>query len=133
MNEYSPGHPARRGILAGVGLRVLPRLLRHLAAPLVIVLAAASLSVSPAAPARAACGNPIVCENQLPGTPQSVWDVSSYSTTIQGFSDPFSVNIGSSVNFKIKSPASGYAIDIYRIGYYGGDGARLITSLTPNI
>src|SRR5208282_3772652 len=35
--------------------------------------------------------------------------------------------------FMIQSPASSYTIDIYRIGYYGGDGARLITSLTPNI
>jgi hypothetical protein len=33
----------------------------------------------------------------------------------------------------IQSPASSYTIDIYRIGYYGGDGARFITSLTPNI
>ena len=79
------------------------------------------------------CGNPVACENQLPGTPQSVWDVTNPSTTIQGFADPFSVNIGNSIDFKIKSPASSYAIDIYRMGYYGGDGARLVTSLTPDI
>ena len=54
-------------------------------------------------------------------------------STIAGFADPFSVNIGQTVNFMIQSPASSYTIDIYRIGYYGGDGARLITSLTPNI
>ena len=54
-------------------------------------------------------------------------------TTIQGFADPFSVNLGGTINFKIESPASSYKIDIYRMGYYGGDGARLITSLTPNI
>jgi hypothetical protein len=98
-----------------------------------MVLAAASLSISPATPARAACGNPIVCENQLPGTPQSIWDVPNPSTAIQGFADPFSVNVGASINFKIKTSAAAYAIDIYRIGYYGGDGARLITSLTPDI
>jgi Domain of unknown function (DUF4082)/Bacterial Ig-like domain/Bacterial Ig domain len=54
-------------------------------------------------------------------------------TTIQGFADPFSVNIGQAINFKIESPASAYAIDIYRMGYYGGDGARLIASITPSI
>jgi methionine-rich copper-binding protein CopC len=81
----------------------------------------------------ASCANPIACENQLPGTPQSVWDVSSKDTYIQGFSDPFSVNVGGSINFKISSAASSYSIDIYRMGYYGGDGARLITSITPNI
>jgi methionine-rich copper-binding protein CopC len=109
------------------------RVTRLLALPLGAVLAGALLSIVPVAPAQAACANPIVCENQLPGTPQSVWDVSNYSTTIQGFADPFSVNIGNPINFKIESPASSYKIDIYRMGYYGGDGARLITSLTPNI
>ena len=43
------------------------------------------------------------------------------------------MNLGGTINFKIESPASSYKIDIYRMGYYGGDGARLITSLTPNI
>ena len=103
------------------------------ALPVAAILGSALLSAIPAAPAQAACANPIACENQLPGTPQSVWDVSDYSTTIQGFADPFSVNIGNSINFKIESPASSYKIDIYRMGYYGGDGARLITSLAPNI
>jgi Domain of unknown function (DUF4082)/Bacterial Ig domain/Bacterial Ig-like domain len=90
---------------------------------------AKSLSQDPAS-----CANPVVCENQLPGTPQSAWDVSPGSgTTIQGFSDPYSINVGQTIGFKISSPASSYAIDIYRMGYYGGDGARLITSITPNI
>ena len=111
-------------------------MLRRLAAPLVAVLAGAFLVALPAARASSqTCANPIVCENELPGTPQSTWDVSSYSTNIQGFADPFSVNIGNSINFKIEvtSLVTSYNIDIYRIGYYGGDGARLITSLTPNI
>jgi hypothetical protein len=84
--------------------------------------------------AHAACANPVVCENELPGTPQSQWDVGKgEGTTIQGFADPFSVNVGQSISFKISSPATAYAIDIYRMGYYGGDGARLVTSLTPSI
>jgi hypothetical protein len=80
------------------------------------------------------CANPIACENQLPGTPRSVWgNISTTDATISGFADPFSVNIGQSISFKISSPASSYAIDIYRIGYYGGDGARLVASITPDI
>jgi Domain of unknown function (DUF4082)/Bacterial Ig-like domain/Bacterial Ig domain len=110
------------------------RLVRLLAVPVTVALAGALAIIAPLAPARAACANPIVCENQQTGTPQSVWDVrEGQGTTIQGFADPFSVNIGQSINFKIKSPATGYNVDIYRMGYYGGDGARLITSLTPNI
>ena len=101
----------------------------------------ATASASPTASAShaarqapASCANPVACENQLPGTPQSVWDVGpDDGTTIEGFADPFSVNIGQSINFKIKSLASSYAIDIYRMGYYGGDGARLVTSITPDI
>jgi methionine-rich copper-binding protein CopC len=91
-------------------------------------------SVAPSTPASpASCANPIVCENQLPGTPQSTWDVNSNDTYIQGFADPFSVSVGGSINFKINSAASSYSIDIYRMGYYGGDGARLVASITPNI
>ncbi|MGE5288238.1 MAG: DUF4082 domain-containing protein [Micromonosporaceae bacterium] len=133
MSEDLSGAPA-----SGFGpARWLPlgrsRLVRLLAVPVTVAMAGALAIIAPAVPARAACANPIVCENQLPGTPQSVWDVSSPSTTIQGFADPFSVNIGASISFKIESPASSYAVDIYRMGYYGGDGARLVTSLTPNI
>jgi hypothetical protein len=56
-------------------------------------------------------------------------------STISGFADPFSVNIDGTINFKIHSTASAgsYSIDIYRMGYYGGDGARFITSLTPDL
>ena len=82
----------------------------------------------------ATCANPVACENLLPGTPASQWNVDpSRGATITGFSSPFSVNIGQTVQFKIESPASSYAVDIYRMGYYGGDGARLEASVTPNI
>jgi Domain of unknown function (DUF4082)/Cadherin-like domain/Bacterial Ig domain len=77
--------------------------------------------------------NPIVLENQKPGTPQSVWqiDPGQDSTTIQGFTTAISTNIGGTVQFKINNHTSNpnYHIDIYRLGYYGGDGARLITTL----
>ena len=48
--------------------------------------------------------------------------------TIQGYATSMSVNVGETENFKIKTPASSYHIDILRLGYYGGDGARLIAS-----
>src|SRR5262245_54016116 len=61
--------------------------------------------------------NPIVVENMLPGTPQSVWDVSGNGDpTIQGFATDVSVNQGQTVQFKIDSTAvAPYHIDIYRI------------------
>ena len=76
--------------------------------------------------------NAIVAENCLPGatdlnlsTPNDV--------SIQGFASPISVNQGDTVNFKIKTDSPLYHIDIYRLGYYGGAGARKITQsdITP--
>jgi hypothetical protein len=74
--------------------------------------------------------NAIVTENQLPGTPQSQWDLSgTSSTTLQGFATDISVNHGSTINFKIQSGTANWRIDIYRLGYYQGNGARLITTI----
>jgi methionine-rich copper-binding protein CopC len=108
---------------------------RLLAVPVAVILVSALMALVPGPQAKAAtCANPVACENALPGTSQSVWDSGNVSDTyIQGFADPFSVNVGGAINFKISSAASSYSIDIYRMGYYGGDGARLIASITPNI
>jgi hypothetical protein len=74
--------------------------------------------------------NAIVTENQLPGTPQSTWDISgSGDPTIQGFTTDISYNAGSTVQFKISTPSTHYRLDIYRMGYYQGNGARLVTSI----
>ncbi|MGC2222053.1 MAG: DUF4082 domain-containing protein [Methylocella sp.] len=75
--------------------------------------------------------NAIVTENQLPGTPQSTWDLSQVgSQTIEGFTDNISVNHGTTINFKVKTATNHWKIDIYRLGYYQGNGARLITTIT---
>src|SRR5512146_517534 len=77
--------------------------------------------------------NAIEAENCLPGTPSSQWDVSGAGDpTIQGYATDISVNVGQTVYFKIKTDASAYTIDIYRMGYYQGKGARLVTSITPS-
>ena len=75
--------------------------------------------------------NPIVTENLLPGTPQSQWLVpGDGDPTLQGFTTDISVNHGQTVSFKINDTAkAAYHIDIYRMGYYGGDGARLETTI----
>src|SRR5438105_9180275 len=73
-------------------------------------------------------GNPIVAENQLPGTPQSTWGVSGAGdATIQGFATDISVDHGQTVSFKVNDSARApYHVDIYRLGYYQGNGARLV-------
>ena len=83
------------------------------------------------APGVALGQNPIVTENALPGNPKSEWDVSgSGDPNIQGFATDMSVNKGSTVRFKIDVTGGGtYTIRIYRLGYYQGNGARLIANL----
>ncbi|MEX6689955.1 DUF4082 domain-containing protein [Danxiaibacter flavus] len=71
--------------------------------------------------------NAIVTENQLPGNPSAQWDIQGAGDlSIQGFATDISVNKGETVHFKIKTNASNYSIDIYRIGYYQGNGARKV-------
>src|SRR3982751_4325240 len=97
-----------------------------------LVLAGAAQFIGPRASAQ--CGpNAIVCENQNTGAPATEWDVvGSGDATIQGFATDMSVNRGQTVHFKVKTPASAYQIAIYRLGYYGGLGARRITTIAPS-
>ncbi|SEQ13012.1 DUF4082 domain-containing protein [Microlunatus flavus] len=101
----------------------------------IILAMVASVLVLPAERAAAACsGNAIVCENQLPGTPQSVWDVDGVGdTSIQGFATATSVNAGSRIDFKIDTDARAYTVEIYRLGWYQGNGARLVTTISPSV
>jgi hypothetical protein len=67
------------------------------------------------------------------GNPPSQWDVSGAGDpTIQGFPTDISVNKGGTISFKINTNAAAYTIDIYRMGYYNGNGASLITSISPS-
>ncbi len=94
-----------------------------------------TLYQAPAAHADA-CTPPVAsavaCENSLPGTPSSDWEVSgSGDSSIQGFGTAMSVNQSESISFKIKTTASAYHIDILRFGYYQGNGARKIAASIP--
>lgn len=73
----------------------------------------------------------IVNENALPGAPPSEWQVTETSDSIVGYAADFSVNVGETVRFKVKTDATDYRIDVYRLGYYGGLGARKVTTVEP--
>ena len=79
-----------------------------------------------AAPCDAPVTNPVACENTKPGTPASDWQITGYGDeALQGYPTQMSVAPGDTVRFKIKSTSTAaYHIDILRLGYYGGDGAR---------
>jgi hypothetical protein len=102
---------------------------------LALALLLSLLSLVNARPAAAAspCGPPvtsvIACENTLPGDPTSDWQESGAGDqTIQGFATSMSVNAGETESFKINTPAKSYHIDILRLGYYQGNGARKVVS-----
>jgi hypothetical protein len=93
-------------------------------------------AAAPATPVTAtAPSNPnaIVLENERPGTPMSVWQVGpgDDSTEIQGFTTSMSTPVGSTVQFKINNQTGNgdYQIQVYRLGYYGGDGATLVSAI----
>ncbi|MFF4842965.1 DUF4082 domain-containing protein [Streptomyces collinus] len=64
-----------------------------------------------------------MCENSKPGSPKSDWFSPNAYGDIKGFSTKESVQAGDTVQFKVQSKTP-YRIEIYRLGWYGGDGAR---------
>ena len=82
------------------------------------------------------CQNPpneIVAENCLAGNPASEWDISGAGDeNIQGYATDISVDQGGTIEFKVDTDATDYRLDIYRLGYYNGDGARFIATVEPS-
>src|SRR5437762_13567673 len=88
-------------------------------------------------PERAAAqSSPIVIENQQPGTSQ--WRILAGSAAtdavgqIKGYASATSVNKGDSITFYVSvNPVQTYTIDVYRLGWYQGLGARLMQHIGP--
>jgi N,N-dimethylformamidase beta subunit-like, C-terminal/Domain of unknown function (DUF4082)/Fibronectin type III domain/Bacterial Ig domain len=108
----------------------------------VAVGAAAIAAMLPAGRSAAAtdpCGPPvasaIACENTNAGDPESDWMVTgSGDANLQGFATAMSVNAGETESFKITTSVASYHIDILRMGYYQGRGARkLVSAMRPAV
>jgi hypothetical protein len=75
--------------------------------------------------------NAIVLENQKVGT--TAWKITNLATNdeIAGYGDATSINRGQALNLKISLAQAGmYSLEVYRLGYYGGKGGRLIFSVS---
>ena len=95
------------------------------------VCAALLLLLAGIAP-TALAANKIVTENALAGAPASQWDIDGQGDeTIQGFTTDISVDLGKTVAFKVATQAANWRLDIYRMGYYAGNGARLVKTIGP--
>ncbi len=90
------------------GRRVRPLAYAVIVAALIV--AGRSNGVLPArelGPCDPPTGNPIVCENQLAGNPETEWDISGAGDpNIQGFATDISVDQGQTVSFKIDSTSA---------------------------
>ena len=75
--------------------------------------------------------NTIAQENALPGYAPSSWNISGIGDAgALGYTTTMSVAAGSSIDFKIHSGGTAYTLEIIRLGWYGGNGARLITTIS---
>jgi len=80
--------------------------------------------------------NPIVLENARPGTDS--WQIPAgreATTQIQAYADATSVSPGKKLTFYVSTQqaATPYTIDIYRLGWYAGTGARLMTQVQGQV
>jgi hypothetical protein len=109
---------------------------RRIAQVVAVTLAVANITVLGMVPSSVAalpgpCDAPVnkvACENTktVPLDQPDEWMVGSIDDSVVGFTDNISYAPGETVNFKVKTDASQYWIDIYRLGFYGGKGARRI-------
>jgi hypothetical protein len=103
-----------------------------LVAAAIVVPTVATTGTADAAanPCAAPVVNPVACENTQVGTAD--WQVNSDDPSIAGFTTDISAVAGGTVQFKVSTTAASYSIDIFRLGYYGGAGARRVTTLAVN-
>ncbi len=81
----------------------------------------------------------LVRENRRPGTRAWMLETTGVDTEaryrcprIEGYCSKTSVRAGDTIQLHVSTnPASPFTIDLYRMGYYGGDGARHVLSLGP--
>src|SRR5438445_3802236 len=83
-----------------------------------------------------AADNPIVLENQKPGSNGWYWFPLQWGDDatgqIKGYASAVSVNQNESITFYVSvNPAQTYTIDFYRIGWYAGLGGRLRLHVGP--
>ena len=91
-----------------------------------------SLAVS-VTPATRSCstGNQIVLENCYPGTANWKLTKPSFNGELEGYATAQSIAPGDSIGIKvIADAATTMHAEIYRSGYYGGQGARLFSTIS---
>lgn len=90
-------------------------------------------TTQPAAPVLTALGasgvtsSAVAAENNRPGT--SAWQITAPGPgTIEGFASTTYAAVGDTVGVYVSTDAPSFTVDAYRMGFYGGLGARLVWS-----
>lgn len=85
-----------------------------------------SSKASSSAPRRPASANPTLSENARAGDPD--WRITNPGPAqrIEGYADHVSVLPGQPFGLYVSTSASAYRVNAYRMGWYGGAGARLV-------
>ncbi|MDA1056069.1 MAG: hypothetical protein O3C40_37285 [Planctomycetota bacterium] len=105
----------------------------------VVAASVATETAACSATSRAGEMNPIMAENAQPG--HRDWQLTRValdrlggvrSPKIEGYASKQSVAVGETIEFKISAdPAAEFQMEIFRLGYYSGMGARLMRTLGP--
>src|SRR5437588_5210765 len=100
------------------------------------LLSGASSGITDISQPTAIAGNPIVRENAQPGS--IGWKIPTAraaSIQIQAYANATSVQPGKTLTFYVSTQKEGthYWIDIYRLGWYGGAGGRLVSSVGDQV
>ncbi|MBW4717933.1 DUF4082 domain-containing protein [Saccharothrix obliqua] len=83
--------------------------------------------VARAAPCDPPVLNKVLCENLNEGADD--WQVLSRDDSIVGYTTDISTTPGGVVDFKVLTNATRYRIDVFRLGWYGGKGARHVDTV----
>ena len=103
---------------------------RQLWIPCCVALLLVFVSGGSAAVVRGYGANPVQRENRLPGSRSWSLDQTAPPPRIEGFASEVSVLPGQRAHFHVSTaPAARYRIVLYRLGWYHGDGARIVACI----
>ena len=87
------------------------------------------LPAAPAALVARAADNPVAVENRRPGT--TAWQGhEEQGSAIEGYASEVSVLPGESIHLHVSTaPSASYEVEVYRLGWYGGPGGRLVATV----
>src|SRR6267143_2799355 len=108
----------------------MPPKSRRVAALWPILLAGALGGVPGGVPAPLlAAPNPISLENARSGSPQ--WELThpALAHEIEGYADRASAAPGETLEIHVSSPSPRFTVEVFRMGWYGGAGARRVLEI----